>query len=84
MVPDWGGWGGLNDRLFYGSFACAQIWATQRFPRVALFAAKSGGKVRSELFMKSLLRDMPVSKEAICFFRVRAAGKVMTDDCNAP
>jgi hypothetical protein len=84
VVPDWGGWGGLNDRLFYGSFACAQIWATQRFPRVALFAAKSGGKVRSELFMKSLLRDVLVSKEAICFFRVRAAGNVMTEDCNAP
>ena len=76
-----------NDRMFYGSYENARIWATIRFPSVECYRpSKKKYGLHSEQFMKDqILASMNtrVVKKDICFFRVRATGLVMSDDCRS-
>jgi len=74
----------VNDRMFYGKYDYAKVWATERF----LFAKeylKKPDDIQGETFLKALLtkRKVPFEKRDICFWRARAGGKVKVD-CKAP
>jgi hypothetical protein len=88
----------MNDRLFYGSFENAKVWATHRFGFVHPFLRKiqmhppfySPGGFRglhSETFMYELLSTFigraKVHKGDMCFHRVRSNGQVL-NDCVVP
>jgi len=83
----------VNDRMFYGKFEYAKIWATHRFRNVPGYLERAAnglqnsfarGKLHSEFFMRDgVLHAMPVKvqRKDICFFRVRGTGAVLTRDC---
>jgi hypothetical protein len=87
-------WNFTNDRMFYGNYQYAKIWATQRFDRVKKYINRKKTRtkvemmrydqgIHSESFMDYLLRDIPkVQKNPICFWRLRTTGTVRYDDCN--
>jgi hypothetical protein len=86
-------WNFTNDRMFYGNYQYAKIWATQRFDRVRKYIHRNKTRskmemmrydkgIHSESFMDYLLRDIPrVHKNPICFWRLRTTGAVRYDDC---
>mmetsp|Transcript_26552 Transcript_26552/g.50286 ORF Transcript_26552/g.50286 Transcript_26552/m.50286 type:complete len:318 (+) Transcript_26552:867-1820(+) len=77
VVPDWHSFGGINDRVFYGSRFNANIWATHRFRKLPDYVTETGIKgIKSEKFMKFLMRDVPLTRKRICFRRVRANGDI--------
>ena len=74
----------INDRMVYGTFASAKIWATGRFSHAEKYVA-SHPHIHSETFLSDLLATNnvhPVLHPAICFCRVRATGKISVDDCD--
>lgn len=74
----------VNDRMFYGNYENARVWAKIRFPSVKCYQPRHQSvKMHSEFFMNDLvLKNIPnVTKRDICFYRVRADGNVWTDDC---
>jgi len=85
----------VNDRMFYGKFEYAEIWATHRFRNVPGYLGRAAtGQLKtyardtlhSEFFMRDgILHAMPVKvqRKDICFFRVRGTGDVLTNDCNS-
>lgn len=86
-VPNFGNWqSALNDRSFYGTWDNAKVWSTKRFENVEEFVAKPEGSqgLHSELYLHWLLNKYGifVTLEPICFYRVRATGKMMDDDCD--
>ena len=86
VIPNFGHWyndpkRGLNDRMFYGDRAYGEQWATGRFSQVEAYVASHANALHSESFMLYLMRDVPVTLKQICFHRVRANGKVQTNDC---
>lgn len=69
----------VNDRMFYGTYENARIWAKIRFPSVKCYRPRHKSiKMHSEFFMNDLvLQNIPgVTKKDICFYRVRADGDV--------
>ena len=74
---------GMNDRLFYGTRSNAEVWATGRFNHVQTYLT-TRNHLWSEGFMKWLMRDIAVEPRSICFYRVRANGKISTNDCKLP
>ena len=81
VVPSFGNSGGVNDRLFMGPTEIARVWAT-RFPRVAEYQQRNRNVqgVHSETFLKFLLERQPVRfDKSVCFWRIRATGKMMRD-----
>jgi len=77
----------LNDRLFYGNYDIAKIWASQRFQNVERYMQSAIGRengLHSETFLFSLLKQFQVTRAPICAQRVRLTGKVEHDCwCNA-
>ena len=73
----------INDRMFYGTFANAEIWATRRFSHAEKYVA-SHPHIHSETFLSDLLAAHRVhpAMRPICFCRVRATGKLSVDDCD--
>lgn len=86
IVPDFLKSGGMNDRMFFGLFEYARVWATGRFGLVGtylnyLHKRNEPIELHSESFMKFLMRGINVKEENICFKRVRATGEIMNTDC---
>ena len=81
VVPNWGDYGGMNDRLFYGARQHAKVWATGRFGQVDSYLPAHKNRLHSETFMKWLMRDIQPAKTPICFHLVRATGKILTWEC---
>lgn len=87
-------WNFTNDRMFYGNYKYAKIWAAQRFDKVRKYMNRTKLRtqkemlrydkgIHSESFMDYLLRDIPkVHKSPICFWRLRTTGAVRHDDCS--
>lgn len=82
--------GGYNDRLFYGKYEYAKIWASQRFDFIDTFEKKYMTKLRffkdgyhSETFVKRLMdhHKVPVRLKDICTWRIRSGPKVQVSDC---
>ena len=86
-------WGGINDRMFYGTREFASIWATERFSTVDSYlsyqksnpdyASKRG--LHSEDFLRYLMtkkHDVPLMMKPICFKRIRSSGMIMHSDCS--
>lgn len=74
----------VNDRMFYGTYSNAHVWAKSRFPSVGCYVPRHRSiKMHSEFFMNDfVLRLIPnVTKKDICFYRVRANGVIWDDDC---
>ena len=83
VIPNFG-W--VNDRMFYGTYENAYIWAKIRFPSVPCYVpAKADVGMNSEFFMRDLvLKNIPnVTTRNICFYRVRATGYVQNGDCGS-
>jgi hypothetical protein len=83
VVPNWGHYGGLNDRLFYGVRRHAEVWAKGRFRGVPSYM-KNHTTIHSETFMKWLMRDVRPAQKPICIQRVRANNVIRTNDCKPP
>jgi hypothetical protein len=93
-TPEMYSWNFTNDRMFYGKYNYAKIWATKRFDTVLKYVKRTRTRtkkemlrheqgIHSESFMDYLLRDIPkVQKKPICFWRLRTTGVVQHDDCN--
>jgi hypothetical protein len=74
----------VNDRMFYGLYENANVWANVRYPSVACYQPRHRALgMHSEFFMNDfVLKNIPnVTKKDICFNRVRANGMVLEDDC---
>lgn len=91
VIPNFGQFKGENDRMFYGQFKHAKIWATKRFEYVdeyLLSESKNNTTVQihSEKYLLSLLRrfSVPFVTKDICFWRARASGLLKTRDCVPP
>lgn len=83
VIPEFGFL--VNDRMFYGTYENAHIWAKIRFPSVPCYKPRHVSiKMHSEFFMNDLvLKNIPnVEKKDICFYRVRANVAVWEDDCS--
>jgi len=83
-VPNWGHWSGVNDRMFYGSYDNARVWANSRFPLVEKYIKTKKGKkkgLHSESYMRFVLKYMniPFEEKPICFNRLRANGNTCED-----
>mmetsp|Transcript_5717 Transcript_5717/g.8080 ORF Transcript_5717/g.8080 Transcript_5717/m.8080 type:complete len:736 (-) Transcript_5717:371-2578(-) len=85
-------WFGYNDRMFYGTRAFAEIWATDRFGSVDDYMhwqkrhtdTKKKDGLHSEDFLRFLLTQkwrIPLTIKDFCFQRVRSNGVVLTNDC---
>jgi hypothetical protein len=74
-----------NDRMFYGKYEHAYVWANIRFPSVDCYKPpKSTHGLHSEHFMRRLiLPNIPnwTINDKICFLRVRGQGKIQKKDC---
>ena len=82
VIPKFGFF--VNDRMFYGKYEYARIWAKIRFPSVECYIPRHQKiRMHSEFFMNDLvLKNIPnVTKKDICFYRVRVHGDVWDDDC---
>jgi len=92
VIPNFAHHKGLNDRLFYGSFQYAEVWASKRFDyvkefvesRYSLLRDSNGPSLHSETFLKALLKryKVPYKLENICFYRVRGHGEIRKKDCD--
>ncbi|KAI2506913.1 hypothetical protein MHU86_7505 [Fragilaria crotonensis] len=76
----------VNDRMFYGPYEAAEIWATGRFSRLEDFVYRDHRALNSEQFLAAMI--MPAIREraisvgvdpGICFLRARADGSVWND-----
>ena len=90
----------VNDRAFYGNYRHAKVWASNRFPFVTSyvkrheqeplrlanghFNTKTG--IHSETFLQELLNyyKVPYQAKQMCFFRLRATGVILDEDCDIP
>jgi hypothetical protein len=83
VVPGWQYYWGFNDRMFFGEYEYAKVWATRRFPQVETYAEQSIGtkELHSETYLKWVMRNVPITKTNKCFRRVRANGLVVKEDC---
>jgi hypothetical protein len=77
VVPAFGGGGMINDRMFYGLYEHAHVWANIRFPSVECYEPPSPTwGLHSEHFMERLvLKNIPnvTHRDDICFYRVLVA-----------
>ena len=77
----------VNDRMFYGTYQNAKVWATGRFDYVPKFVAAIENRtdlqgIHSETFMRWLIGNMAsLQKKDICFWLVRTTGLIDTSDC---
>ena len=90
----------VNDRMFYGSYHNARIWATQRFSSIGL--ARTEGHLKNgihperylaQVIFPQMTKSNPnndtatsssssvVQQVDVCFWRVRATGKIQYQDC---
>lgn len=91
-IADFGHWGGYNDRMFYGTYENAAVWASGRFNFTPTFETDymihQGKSYRngyhSETFVKLLLthNDIKPTMKGVCIWRVRAGGKLKVNDCS--
>ena len=93
-IPNFAHYRGYNDRLFYGSYNNAKIWASQRFNFVNIFEeqymkpyvykSKDKNGYHSEAFVKSLMNHHRVRVELKdhCVWRVRNGEKIWAGDCD--
>lgn len=102
VVPDWVFKGRkaakgehlINDRMFYGTYENAKVWAKGRFPYAPKYLrhyqdAQDGRRqgIHSESFLHSLLvqaHHLPLTLAPVCFWRTRATGMIMAMDCQVP
>jgi len=84
-VPNWGHFKGINDRMFYGRYDNARVWANSRFPLVEKWVKikQSNMELYSERYLRYALKDSNISFEEkpICFHRLRATGEELVNDC---
>jgi len=88
--PNWGRFGGKNDRLFYGSRKNAQVWA-KRFDFAKIFErrymrdeSQSHDGYHSEYYLDCMLRhyDIEVEEKPICVWRIRSEKVLSIQDCS--
>mmetsp|Transcript_21567 Transcript_21567/g.31813 ORF Transcript_21567/g.31813 Transcript_21567/m.31813 type:complete len:375 (-) Transcript_21567:2-1126(-) len=95
-VPNFANHRGYNDRLFYGKYEYAKIWASRRFDFVDTFEQKHMVKIsdsekrkslkngyHSETFVKRLMDHyrVPIRKRDICVWRMRSGPRIRVLDC---
>lgn len=84
VIPSFGKMG--NDRMFYGTYENAYVWANIRFPSVDCYEPELPTQgLHSEHFMERLiLPNIPnwTERNDVCFLRVRGEGEIQDGDCN--
>jgi hypothetical protein len=90
VVPHWG-WppGSMNDRMFYGRYSFAKVWATGRFKlfnRFSYFRRQGFEKLfdqrlTPERYAKYVMRHVSLTTTDACFRRVNVDGTINQDDC---
>ena len=77
----------VNDRLFYGPYEAAEIWAYGRFSRIDHYVHELRRPLHPERFLATeifpAIRELNISIDEdphLCFLRARADGSVW-DDC---
>jgi len=89
-IADFAHFGGRNDRMFYGLYKYAQIWATKRFEFANIYIANYMNRflLHSERMVGRLLEyyHIPYELKKICFLRMRAGTnlRVARDECGFP
>lgn len=92
-APEFGSWGGLNDRLFYGLYQNAEKWASRRFDFADTFESQYMNRVpggnygyHSETFVDKLMQhyNVTIERKDVCAWRVRAGGLLTLNDCQPP
>lgn len=86
--PNWGKYGGLNDRLFYGNRTNAEIWSKRfdfadDFEKIYMNKKTSCDGYHSEYYLGSLLHhhNVSVEEKPICLWRIRAKKTLSILDC---
>lgn len=88
----------VNDRGMYGDYQYAEIWATKRFSFASTYVKRHSNEsalsgventaqgIHSESFLYELLEyfRVPYEEKNMCFFRLRATGVVLHEDCIIP
>ena len=84
----------VNDRGMYGNYEYARIWAAKRFAFAPEYIERQNNKstshklqgIHSESFIYELLNNyqVPYQEKEMCFFRLRANGVVLHEDCIVP
>jgi hypothetical protein len=76
----------VNDRMFYGPYKAAEIWAAGRFPRLYDYIHRLWRPLHPERFLKIALlpaiRALSISVDedpALCFWRARADKSIWVD-----
>lgn len=76
----------VNDRMFYGPYDAAEIWATGRFQRLDHFVYKLHETLHSEKFLAfeifPAIQELGVSiveDQKVCFLLARADGSIWND-----
>lgn len=96
VVPSFGSYGGSNDRLFYGTYENARLWA-DRFGFSEEFETKyiktrgpkqsnkrQNNGYHSEYYLGKLMEHFKMDVERsddICLWRIRAEGRLSIGDC---
>jgi len=83
-LPEFGSWGGVNDRMFYGSYENAQVWSN-RFAFSKIFELEyMGNGYHSESYLAKMLEhhNITVEKQPICLWRIRNYGGLTAVDCS--
>jgi len=85
VIPGFAGFP-VNDRMFYGPYEAAEIWATGRFSRLDDYIYKMHRPLHSEQFLAAKIlpairaRSISVGVDpGICFWRARADRSVWND-----
>ena len=95
VAPAFDSFGGQNDRMFYGSYENARIWA-DRFAFYSIFETKymkpynpikpklSQVGYHSEYYLGNLMKhhNITVKLEDICIWRIRNQGGLSASDCD--
>jgi len=89
-IANFGHYNGYNDRLFYGSYDNAAIWAN-RFGFSSIFEEKyiksrkkgQRGSYHSETFVKQLMthHNISIDMQDICVWRIRNGKRLQVTDC---
>ena len=94
ISPQFGQNFGYNDRLFYGKYEYAEIWASKRFHfattfekmymrQETIYRKQVMGGYHSESYLKQLMDHycVPMKTKDICVWRVRSGPRIKVEDC---
>lgn len=74
----------MNDRMFYGNYEYAKIWASTRFSSVPEYLSHTENLkigLHSESYLAWLFRNVKMESKPLCSRRIRSNGSIKSTDC---